>query len=58
MPKIAEVKEIDGQLWVRADISSMENGSAWWSPDEQQREHKQSYTMGFMDCKAGEPFNP
>jgi len=52
MPKIAQIKEIDGHLWVRADIDNMENGSAWWSPKEQ----KEKYIEGWKDAIREQPF--
>lgn len=50
MPKIAEIKEIDGQIWVRADISTLDNGSAWWSPDEQRKNYVDGYNDGYNDA--------
>ncbi len=47
MPKIAEIKEIDGEIWVRTDISKLENGSAWWSPEEQELKYKEGFRDGY-----------
>lgn len=43
MPRIVEIKEIDGLLWVRADIGNLESGSAWWSPKEQEANYNEGY---------------
>lgn len=45
MPRIAEFKEIDGKVWVCADIENMENGSAWWSPKEQAENARGGYNL-------------
>jgi hypothetical protein len=51
MPRIAEIKEMGGYIWVRTDISKNENGSAWWSPAEQAA----NYRSGYRDCIRDQP---
>lgn len=55
MPRIAEIKEIDGHIWVRADIPNLENGSAWWSPAEQEANYKEGYRDGKYDASQWRP---
>ena len=57
MPRIAEVKEIDGHIWVRADITNMENGSAWWSPEEQEKNYREGYRDGKYDVAQWLPID-
>ena len=59
MPKIAKIREIEGHIWVKVGKpGEFESGIALLTPEEQQRHHKESYTIGFKDAEAGEPYNP
>lgn len=51
MPKIAQFSQHEGKLWVRADLDILENGSAWWSPDEQE----DNYRSGYKDAIREQP---
>ncbi len=46
MPIIAEMRIIDGYVWVRSPFPNIESGSAWWTPKEQQANYKE----GWNDC--------
>lgn len=48
MPRIAEIREIEGEIWVRADIRKIENGSAWWSPNEQKAKYQEGFRDGYQ----------
>lgn len=52
MPKILELKVIDGELWCRVGkLGEFENGISLWTPEDQQWHHKDSYKSGFEDAK-------
>lgn len=56
MPKIAEIKEIDGEVWVRiGKLEDHESGIAIYTPAEYKKERKSSYNFGYAKAKAGEP---
>lgn len=52
MPQIAEIKEIEGEIWVR--IGKMENhesGIAIWAPKERQDHARLHYNLGYEEAK-------
>lgn len=52
MPKILELKAIDGELWCRVGkLGEFESGISLWTPEDQQWHHKDSYKSGFEDAK-------
>lgn len=55
MPQIAEIKEIDGEVWVRVGkVGEFANGLAIMSPEEieaKQREYSHAYGHGYADHK-------
>lgn len=56
MPKIAEIKEIDGDVWVRiGKPGEFESGIAIYTPEEYKSERRSSYNFGYDMAKAGEP---
>ena len=59
MPKIAEIREIDGEIWVRiGKLEDHESGVALWSPEEQARHRKTHYNIGYEDATEGRPKEP
>jgi hypothetical protein len=49
MPKIAEIKIVDGEVWCKVGTpGEFENGVALWTPEEQER----NYRSGYNDAKA------
>ena len=54
MPKIAEIKEIDGAVWVRVGIAGeFPSGLAIMSPEEiaaKEREYSKAYDDGYSDA--------
>lgn len=55
MPKIAEIKEIDGEIWVRVGKpGEFKNGIAIWTPEEQEWQRKDSYKAGYLAAKDEE----
>lgn len=51
MPKIAEIREIDGELWVRiGKLEDHQSGIAIWSPGEQESYTKEAYDSGWEDA--------
>ena len=55
MPKIAEIREIDGEVWVRVGKpGEFPSGLSIMSPEEiaaQAREYSKAYNHGYADCK-------
>ncbi len=48
MPKIAEIKEIDGEVWVCiGKLEDHESGVALWSPTEQKLNYQSGYNDGW-----------
>lgn len=59
MPRILEMREIDGELWCRIGrLAASESGVALWSPAEQKKNSNDGYYMGYDDGAGGEPRNP
>lgn len=53
MPQIAEIKEIDGEVWVRiGKLENHESGIAIWTPKEQEEYKELHYGMGYEDGQA------
>lgn len=54
MPKIAEIREIEGEIWVRVGrLGEFSNGLAIMSPEEieaQRREYSKAYDHGYADA--------
>lgn len=54
MPKIAEIKEIDGEIWVRVGVAGQfASGLAIMSPEEieaQRKEYSKAYDHGYADA--------
>lgn len=53
MPKILEIKDMDGELWVRVGKpGEFESGIALWTPEEQQANFKSGYNMALYDLRS------
>lgn len=51
MPRIAEIREIDGEIWCRVGkLGEFESGIALWTPDEQQAWCDAAYQQGRKDA--------
>lgn len=54
MPRIAEIREIGGEVWVRVGkIGEFPSGLAIMSPEEieeQSEEYSKAYDQGYADC--------
>lgn len=56
MPKIAEIKAIDGQIWCRVGrVGEFENGIAIMTPDEQKAKYDAGYRDGKEDAALAVP---
>lgn len=53
MPKIAELREIDGQIWCRVGKpDDFPSGIALWTPDEVEREKRAAVDAYIYEQKA------
>ena len=52
MPKILELREIDGAVWCRVGvIGEFGNGIALWTPEEQREKYNEGYTDGWNEAQ-------
>lgn len=57
MPKIAEMKEIDGDIWVcLGKLGGFESGIAIWTPEEAQKHYDSGYKDGYDARADGEEY--
>lgn len=57
MPKIAEIREINGDVWVRVGKpGEFENGIAIWTPEEAQKHYDSGYKDGYDARADGEEY--
>lgn len=56
MPRILEIKEIDGEVWVRVGkIEDNQSPVSLWTNEERIKEKRSSYNLGYDMAKEGEP---
>lgn len=59
MPRILEIREIDGDCWVRVGKPpEFESGCSIWTPKEADDKYREGYRDGFNDATNGEKYNP
>lgn len=59
MPRILEMKEIDGELWCRIGTpGEFDSGVALYTPDEYKKDRRSCYNFGYDMAKNGEPKDP
>lgn len=52
MPKTAETREIDGEVWVRVGVpGEFPSAITIWTPEEQRAFAKDHYQSGWEDAK-------
>lgn len=52
MPKIAEIREIDGEVWVRVGKpGEFPQGIALWTQEEQMAKYDEGYTDGWNEAQ-------
>lgn len=53
MPKIAEIREIDGEVWVRiGKAGEFENGITLWTPEEVERKYEEGVRDGISKLNS------
>jgi hypothetical protein len=57
MPKIAEFKNIDGQVWVRVDMD-LPSPITLWTDAERNKALREAYDIGYDDRDQGKPRDP
>lgn len=56
MPRIAELKWMDGAVWARVDVTPDKDGSvSLWTDAEERDAKRKAYEVGYNDAKAGVP---
>lgn len=59
MPKIAELRDIEGEVWCRVGKpGEFANGIALWPPQEQEAKYREGYRDGYDDAAARKPRQP
>lgn len=58
MPRIAELREIDGEIWCRVGTpNDFPSGIALWTPDEVERAKKDAVNAYIFEQEAKESLN-
>lgn len=59
MPKITDIKEIDGEIWCCVGKpGELESGIAIWTPKEQWKNYTSGYNAGYDDASNGQDRKP
>lgn len=57
MPRVTELKMIDGALWARVDVDLDEGAVVLWTDEEARQAKRESYRIGYEDGVSGKPLD-